>query len=191
MTSLKNSITKTYEKNIKKDIYEQYPIIKEKKNILYCPTFRKDEKEFNKALNKLIKAIDFNKYNLIVKLHPLSKTIIEDNKNIIIDKDYETFDMLFVADYVISDYSCIIYEAGVRNIPLYFYNFDFKSYKTKRGLALNYDELPGYTSSNPNELIKSLEKEYDMKYYKKFMKKYVENTKDCTKKVVEIIEEYM
>ena len=102
-----------------------------------------------------------------------------------------TFDMLFVADYVISDYSCIIYEAGVRNIPLYFYNFDFKSYKTKRGLALNYDELPGYTSSNPNELIKSLEKEYDMKYYKKFMKKYVENTKDCTKKVVEIIEEYM
>ena len=182
---------KTYEKNIKKDIYEQYPIIKEKKNILYCPTFRKDEKEFNKALNKLIKAIDFNKYNLIVKLHPLSKTIIEENKNIIIDKDYETFDMLFVADYVISDYSCIIYEAGVRNIPLYFYNFDFKSYKTKRGLALNYDELPGYTSSNPNELIKSLEKEYDMKYYKKFMKKYVENTKDCTKKVVEIIEEYM
>ena len=182
---------KKYEKNMVKNITKDYPILTEKKNILYCPTFRKDEKEFNKALNKLIKEIDFKKYNLIVKLHPLSKTIIEDNENIINDHKYETFDMLFVADYVISDYSCMIYEAGVRNIPLYFYNFDFKSYNTKRGLALDYNELPGYTSPNAKELIKSLDKEYDMKYYKKFMKKYVENTKDCAKKVVEIIDEYM
>ena len=36
--------------------------------------------------------------------------------------------MLFVADYVISDYSCIVYEAAVRDIPLYFYNYDMEEY---------------------------------------------------------------
>lgn len=182
---------KKYAKNIKNEIYKEYPNLKQKKNILYCPTFRKDEKEFKKALDKLIAAIDLKKYNLIIKLHPLSETRLDDNNNVVIDHSFETFDMLFIADYVISDYSCIIYEAGVRNIPLYFYNFDMKSYKDKRGLALNYDELPGFTSSDPTELIKSLDKEYDMKYYQEFMKKYVHNTKDCAKKVVEIIEEYM
>lgn len=182
---------KKYETKVKKNILKDYPSLKNKKNIIYCPTFRKDESGFNKALDNLIKAIDFKKYNLIVKLHPLSKTEVVENENIIVDKKYSSFDMMFVADLMISDYSCIIYEAGVRKIPLYFYNYDMESYVGKRGLALDYDELPGYTSPNAQELVKTFEQEYDMKYYKKFMKKYVENTKDCAKKVVEIIEEYM
>lgn len=182
---------KKYEREVKMRIITKYPSLKKRKNILYCPTFRKDEKEFADALENLIKEINFKKYNLIVKLHPLSNTVLDTHEHVINDREFPTFDMLFIADYVISDYSCIIYEAGVRDIPLYFYNFDMNTYEDKRGLALDYDELPGYTSPDAKTLMKFLEKEYDMQYYREFMKKYVENTKDCTKKVVEIIDEYM
>lgn len=181
---------KEYKSKIKKRIYKKYPQLKEKKNIVYAPTFRKNESDFNKCLQDLIKNLDFNKYNLILKLHPLSKVKVN-NKQIIIDKKFTTFDMLFVADKLISDYSCIIYEAGVMNIPLYFYNFDIKKYEGVRGLALDYNELPGYTASKAKDLVEKLEKEYDKVYLKKFIKKYVSNTKDCTNKIVKFIESYM
>ena len=99
--------------------------------------------------------------------------------------------MIFVANKMISDYSCIIYEAGIKNIPLYFYNYDMKKYNGKRGLALDYNELPGYQSSDPKDLVASLEKEYDMKYHKNFIKKYINNTHDCAQKIVDMIKEYM
>ena len=181
---------KKYEKNIRNNIYNTYPKLKNKQNIVYAPTFRKDESEFNKYLNKLIKCINFSKYNLIVKLHPLSKVVVN-NKKVIVDKKYSTFDMLFIADKLISDYSCIIYEAGVRKIPLYFYNYDIDKYLDVRGIALDYNELPGYTQNDASKLVKDLEKEYDMAYLNKFINKYVSNTSNCTKKLVFEIEKYM
>lgn len=181
---------KKYEKSIKEKIYKKYPILKEKENIVYAPTFRKDESEFNKKLDELTNYIDFDKYNFIVKLHPLSKVIIK-NKKVIIDNDFSTFDILFVTDKLISDYSCIIYEAGVRNIPVYFYKYDIEKYINERGLAIDYSELPGFQEKEAEDLVKDLEKKYNMKYYKKFIKKYVTNTKKCTEKIVKDIEKYM
>ena len=181
---------KKYLKEIRSKIYNFYPQLNKKKNVIYAPTFRKNESSFNKHLNELIKYFDFSKYNLILKLHPLSKLKIE-NKQIIIDKEFSTFEMLSIADKLISDYSCVIYEAGIMNIPLYFYNYDMNSYTVVRGLALDYNELPGYTENNAKNLVKCLEKEYDIKYMKKFINKYVENTINCTDKIVSDIKKYM
>ena len=145
--------------------------------MIYAPTFRKDETEFEKYLNDLIDNIDLNKYNLIIKLHPLSKVEITNDK--------------VIADKLISEYSCVIYEAGVRNIPLYFYAYDLDNYETVRGLALDYNELPGYTEKDASKLCKSLDKKYDKKELKDFINKYVENTKECTKKIASLVKEKM
>lgn len=185
-------LDKNYKNDIKGKIYNEYPSLKNKINVIYAPTFRKDETEFEKYLLELIKVFDFNKYNLIIKLHPLSKIKIDiKNESLIVDKKFSTFDMLFVADKLISDYSCIIYEAGVMGIPLYFYNYDMESYENKRGLAIDYNELPGYKEKEALLLVRDLEKKYDKNYMNKFIKKYVENTKDCTKKIVKDINKYM
>ena len=96
--------------------------------------------------------------------------------------------MLTIADKIISDYSCIIYEAGILNIPLYFYNFDMKNYEIARGIAIKYNELPGYISTNSKEILESLEKEYDYKNLERFIKQYVNNKEKCTEKMVEEIE---
>ena len=50
-------------------LYAKYPFLEEKKNIMYCPTFRKETDERNsESIKKLIDCVDFEKYNFIYKL---------------------------------------------------------------------------------------------------------------------------
>ena len=183
-------LSKKYEQEIREKILKEYPSLKQKKNILYCPTFRKNEKNFRKAVQKLIDNIDYSKYNLIIKLHPLSKTKVTD-KRVLFDTKFSTFEMLFIADLVVSDYSCIIYEAGLKNIPIYFYSFDIDDYQTKRGLMIDYKELPGYKEKKASELVKTFEKKYDYKYLRNFINKYVTNKKNCTRKIAKVVSNYI
>ena len=180
-----------YERDIRKNIFEKYPELMKKPVIMYCPTFRKDETQFEKAVYNLVKAVDTEKYNLVVKLHPLSKVALDDK--VVQAKEFSSFDMLFVADYVISDYSCIVYEAAVRNIPLYFYNFDMELYTDGRGLAIDYvKELPGLISKNAEEIVSSIEQEsYDMEELKRFSDKYVVPVNNATKNIVDFIWNFM
>lgn len=183
-------LDKDYEEEIRNKIFSKYPELKNKQNVLYTPTFRKDDKDFKLYLDKLVENFDFDKYNLIVKLHPLSKENIESDKYIC-DKEFSSFDMLFVADKLISDYSCFIYEAGIRNIPIYFYDYDIDKYNNDRGLAIDIDELPGYRENDAKELVNDLDKEYDYNYLKNFINKYVSDTENCTDKMVEEISKFM
>ena len=184
--------SKEYKRQIFSKIIEKYPKIGEKKNIVYCPTFRKNEAQMQDEIKKLVDAIDYGKYNLILKLHPLSNIKI-DNQNVIYDRTFSSFDMLFIADYVISDYSCIIYEASILNVPLYFWTFDFNQYIGARGVTFNYKkEVPGPICKDINKIINSIENEkYDMRKLENFREKYVTNIEDCTKKICEFVYELM
>lgn len=181
-----------YSKLIRRKIYKAYPELESKPIILYCPTFRKDEREFERAVQKLISSVDSEKYNLVIKLHPLSK--IKLRGNVILAKEFSSFDMIFVADYFISDYSCIIYEAAVRNVPLFFYNFDMELYEEGRGLAIDYySELPGVISKDMDVIMEAIEEDrlnhgYDREGLKKFADKYVRPTEHATKDIVDFIE---
>ncbi len=177
-----------YKNEVRSRIAKAYPEINQKKNIVYCPTFRKNEDAMQKKLEKLMSSIDYEKYNLIIKLHPLSKMNIE-NKKAIIDKQFSSFDMLFIADYLISDYSCIIYEASVLKIPLYFWAFDLQKYLNNRGLNLDYEkELPGLVSKDIGKIVKSIEKDkYNIKELEEFQQKYIEKTVNCTSDIVKFV----
>ena len=91
--------------------------------------------------------------------------------------------------YVVSDYSCIVYEAAVRGIPLYFYNFDMELYTDGRGLALDYErEVPGPVSGDAKAIIAAIEsKEYDMEALKAFADKYVSPVRHATKDIVDFV----
>ena len=110
----KNNILKT-----KKRICSKYPCLKKKKNILYAPTFRKKYNS-KKDIYNLINAVDFDNYNLIIKLHPLSKIKIDDRR-VISDNSFTTLEMGFVSDYIITDYSAVVFELALLKKPLYFY----------------------------------------------------------------------
>lgn len=180
-----------YAENIRGKIYRRYPELKDKPIILYCPTFRKDERRFEQAVYNLADAVDYGKYQLVVKLHPLSKVCL--NERVIQAEEFSSFDMLFVADYVISDYSCIIYEAAVLQKPLYFYNFDMELYTGGRGLAIDYDnELPGTISGDAKEIIRAIERaDYDMEELKRFADKYVRPVENATGNIVDFIWKFL
>ena len=175
-----------YINKTKSEIYSKYPQLREKETVIYAPTFRKNEVGFNEGFKKLVECFDFDKYNLVVKLHPLSRVDVEDGR-VIVDKDFSTFQMLTCADKFVSDYSCMIYEAGIKGIPVYFYNYDMDAYTEKRGFAIDYSVLPGYKEREAKALVESLELPYDYEYLSSFINGMITNTTDCTQKMAEDI----
>jgi len=176
------------DKKIQELIYE-YPVLKEKKNILYVPTFRKGK---NTHIYEVINEIDEAKYNLIIKLHPLDKTKIESKYSI--NEKYKTFELLKIADYVVTDYSAVAFEACVLNKPVLFYLYDMEDYKTDRGLNVDLkQEMPSSTYTNIKNIVEVIENgEYNYEEFKKFKNKYVEtidtyNTERIVKFIINLM----
>ena len=163
-----------YRKRKRAQILSEYPMLKKKRVILDCPTFRKCEDTMQTAVTRLAGALDPEKDILVLKPHPLSKITVS-GPHILCGTGFSSFDMLFVADAVISDYSCIVYEAAFMGIPVYFYNFDMDKYIRERGLAIDYyKEIPGPASSDPYVLMDALHNQpYDMNRLKQFSDKYI------------------
>lgn len=181
--------SKRYIKSKQSAIYKKYPTLKDKKNILYAPTFRVNEEQMEIALQELIELFDFNKYNLIIKLHPLSK-IKYDNDQVIIAPEFSTVDMMTVSNTVISDYSSVIYEAGILGIDQIFYAFDLDNYKGSRDFFINYEkELPGPICKTAKKVISYVKKEGYTNYQgDNLISRYVDlKIKNYTKNMVNII----
>ncbi len=170
-------------------IYNQYPELRNKTNILYVPTFRKGEKI---QIDELIKKIDTKKYNLIVKLHPLDLKEYEciEKEGIIYEKKYRAYDLIKIADKLITDYSSLAMEAGMLDMPVYFYTYDIDKYKYDPGLNFDFEkeEVGKYQTENVQELLNFIEEEYDYDALKKFKQKYIEvPINGCVDKLIEFI----
>ncbi len=166
-----------YQEDINKKIKDSYPIMKKKKNIVYVPTFRPEEKE--KKIQELIDCVDFEKYNFIIKLHPLTNLNNYDER-VIWDKKFSSQDMMIIADYIITDYSAVVYEASLLGKPLYFYTYDYEEYVRKRDFYLDFkQELPGVISEDPKEIMNAITGDnYDLTAIEKFKNKYIYITDD-------------
>ena len=154
------------------EIYKQYPYLKDKKNILYIPTCRKNKETNLKEL--LNYNLDEKKYNLIIKLHPLDKTIVPDKY--LVDEKIKSFDLIKIADYIITDYSVLSIEASILNKPIFFYLYDEEEYEKNRGLNINgKKELKSFTSKRFSDIMTKIEKEdYNMKQLNEYKSKYIE-----------------
>lgn len=165
---------RTYQAEKRSEILAAYPQYSKGINIVYAPTFRMTEDEqkgFIDAVAALRKAAEEygDKYNLIVKAHPLTEVISD-------CPEFSTMDMLSVADVFISDYSCAIYEAGIMDIPLYFYTYDYDEYMSKRSVYMDYPaEIPGKMHSDAGELMKDIDaKGFDRARQRAFIRKYID-----------------
>ena len=154
-----------------KELKEEYPKLKNKKNILYVPTFRRNE---TIDVSKIIQAVNKEKYNLIIRMHPLDQTEVDDEY--IVSNKYSTFDLIKFADYIITDYSALAFEISTLNKPLFFYVYDIDKYKRKRGTNVDLQmEMKNSTRKDINEIIKMIENDtYDYDELARFREKYVE-----------------
>jgi len=166
---------KSYAKKMKERIFAAYPKLRQGKNILYCPTFRTNQKEHNAESKALFDALCAHEdINIIVKNHPNSNMDIL-TKGPIIDHKFTTFEMLFVADAIITDYSNLVFDASVLKKPIYLYAYDLDKFAADHPFNLDYRrDMPGPVCTTPAEVEKAIACEtYDYTRLYSFLKKYI------------------
>lgn len=143
---------KKYKDNIIKRYYKKYPMLKNKKVILFAPTFRGAGQ---KSAHYNFDWIDFKKmkkefekdYVCIIKLHPFIKNrpdydFVDDSFYLDLTSEREINDILFFTDILITDYSSVIFEYSFFNRPIIFYVPDLEEYRDSRDF---FYELDKYT----------------------------------------------
>lgn len=172
---------KKKDNKITKKIKEKYPALKNKINVLYSPTFR-NEKNYN--YEELINNTDFTKVNLIITNHFKVEERATDPRVININSnEFQTFDILKIVDYVITDYSALMIDAAVINKKILLYVYDYDEYKKNNGVNLDLlNDFPTIAYQDAKKLMNVINKnKYDIKAYHEFQKKYTPHIKTtCT-----------
>ncbi|MDD6226103.1 MAG: CDP-glycerol glycerophosphotransferase family protein [bacterium] len=159
-----------YKEKARADFYEKHPNFIGKKIVLFAPTFRGMVKEtafyptemfdLEEVCSKLP-----DDYVFIVKHHPFvsdKQPIPKKYADRVIDlsQDNELNDLLFVTDVIITDYSSLVFEASLLNIPMIFYVFDLEKYINERDFYFDFKlYAPGKIVYSQNELIDSIKNE--------------------------------
>lgn len=163
-----------YKINTIEHFYNCYPEVKKQKlKILYVPTFRKKSKN---TFKNFVDRVNYEKYDLIIKTHDDTELVYTSKDRYYSKKtNFTGMELLHIADYVITDYSAIVFEAAVANKPIYFYNYDYEKYVKNRGFYINYiNEMPGLITNNAEVIIKEIEKDnFDYWRLKEFKEKYI------------------
>lgn len=179
---------KKFIKSSYRKLYEKIPSAKDKKVILYAPTFRGDVATCTSPdvldIEAFAKELG-DEYILILKHHPTVKKLPK------IPEKYDgtfAFDMtrghgmninelMTVADICISDYSSVVFEYSLFERPMLFYVYDLEDYIDERGLYYNFDEItPGplcRTNEEMLDYIKHIEECFDKQEVIDFKNKFM------------------
>lgn len=169
-----------YIEKTKARVYDAYPeLLNGKQTILYVPTFRRsngvNDYTMQEAQDRVRAAADLDRFNLIIKTHSGSELVLTDST----EKEGRLFmgmDLIAVSDYIISDYSSIVFEAAVTLKGTYLYCYDRNDYVNLRGFYLDYDkDIPAIRSTDIGEIMAAIAdgKAPDEEEIKAFADKYV------------------
>lgn len=145
-------------------IFSAYPqLCNGKKNIVYVPTFRRGEglgdEYMEAAFDRVRMAINYEKYNLVIKGHSGEERIFTDSPgNSQVGNMFIGIDFIAVADYVVSDYSTIIFEAAIAQKPIALYCFDWDDYNVGLGFYIDYyKDIPFVKVKTADELMQAID----------------------------------
>ena len=182
---------------VRQILYEENPVFKEKKVLLYAPTFRKDQvalTELPLDLTKMYEALKED-YILILRLHPKVRSTTDFSQvypGFVYDySHYPTVnDLLVITDILISDYSSIPMEFAFLRRQMIFYAYDFEEYKQANGFWEDYEcSMPGPVVKTTDMVIEALiEANFDVEKITQFSKKWNEySTGNASTMLVESI----
>lgn len=163
------------------NLYDKYSILKNKKVILYAPTFRGTSQSNARInidfdINQLISSFDDNTI-LVIKMHPFVKNSINLSgfEKVIDLSDYEEInDILLITSILITDYSSIIFEYSLLERPIIFYANDKNKYEKERDFYYDYESMvPGPIVDNTQDLINAIKnKDFDKNKIIEFKNKF-------------------
>ncbi|WLD92899.1 CDP-glycerol glycerophosphotransferase family protein [Alkalihalobacillus sp. AL-G] len=148
--------------NARRKFALQHPEKRNKKVILYAPTYRDhelDHFELKLDIGKMAEKLG-DDYVLFLRLHPAiqNTTILtEQYSDFIVDVfsgQYDLNELLVAADYLITDYSSIVVEFSILQKPMIFFTYDFEEYKRSRGVIEEFEKnLPGPIVRDTDSII--------------------------------------
>lgn len=186
--------------NFKKEFYQEYPKLKDKKIILFAPTFRgKGQKTayYNYDWLDLKEIYDFcgDEYVFLTKMHPFVDDPIEipeEYQDRIMDfASYPNInDLYYVTEILITDYSSNYFEYSLMERPILFYTPDREMYELSRGVHRSVKECaPGKVCDTFEEMMDALRnKDYEIEKVYQFVKdNYDEYDGHATDKAIDAI----
>lgn len=142
-------------------MFDMLPNIRHKKVILYAPTYRESDLhcfELHLNVKDMVNQLG-HEYIILLKLHPAVNGQYQLNEELsgrVIDcsGQFKINDLLFITDFLITDYSSIPFEFSILEKPMIFYPYDMESYKSERGFWEDYSEfVPGPVVYKTKEII--------------------------------------
>lgn len=164
---------------------EKMGLPKDKKVILYAPTWRDNSYVTQGYTFKL--QVDFKKwkdilsdeYVVVFKPHYLiiNDFNIQQYKGFVYEASAtsDIAELYLVSDILITDYSSVFFDYSILNRPMYFYMFDLEEYASElRGFYFDiYETLPGPIVENEDDLLKELiSNSYDYKKLELFNQQF-------------------
>lgn len=162
------------------ELYEKYPMLKDKKVILFAPTFRGSGQktatyDFYKFDIELLHQHLGEEYVLITKLHPFINETMHIPKgceDFVLDLSHEREinDLLFVTDILITDYSSVCFEASLLNKPMIFFAYDLEEYIASRDFYYPYESfVPGPIARSTGEILEIIQNDnFDIEKLQEF-----------------------
>lgn len=168
---------------ITRELKEKLGIPKDKKTILYAPTWRDDE-YYTKGQYKFSLKLDLNlmrermgdEYVILLRTHyfiadSLDVTGLEDFAFNFSDYD-DISELYLISDYLITDYSSVFFDYANLKRPMLFFTYDLEKYRdVLRGFYIDIEEeLPGPLLFTTEEIIDAfgrideIEEEYKEKF---------------------------
>lgn len=172
----------------KKQFYLQYPELKNKKVIMFAPTFRGTGQRdafypYEVLEQEKIYNMCGEEYVFMVKMHPfvLEKLEIEEKfKDRILDfSDFSDINQLFyVTDILITDYSSNIYEFSMMKKPIISFAYDKDEYELIRSVHRTLDKYaPGKFCTTIDDVIETIQnKDFEMEKLQKFVEENFDNS---------------
>ncbi|CUH93578.1 CDP-glycerol glycerophosphotransferase family protein [Herbinix luporum] len=183
--------------NIDKEvIYKKYKLSRDKKLILYAPTFRDENLGSETIINQVEKLSRLlpKDYILGLRLHPFVARLADakDIKKICnLSREKDLSSLIMASDILISDYSSIIFEYCITEKPMIFFAYDLEEFSNKgRGFYEDYiSYVPGPVAKSCEELIDIINKKgYSIERIRKFNKENFPNLDGkATKRIVDLI----
>ncbi|MDL5039894.1 CDP-glycerol glycerophosphotransferase family protein [Heyndrickxia coagulans] len=167
-------------------LFSRYPELRGKKLILYAPTFRGKSHGNTKtdigpnfsAMKKRLGA----KYALIVKLHPYLPTATPARPELSgfvyqLDEDFSTEEILLLSDFLITDYSSIIFDYSLLNRPIAFFAKDLDAYEQERGFYYDFGSfVPGPVFDRTESLAQWIQNgPYDLEKVQQFAQRFFDD----------------
>lgn len=191
----------------KEEYKKKLNIPKDKKVILYAPTYR----EFNQdnLLNSVLQnPFDFKKlkeelsdeYIFIFTAHyEVSKLLnIPNDDDFIINAFKYPYinDLLIVSDILISDYSSIVFDYSILERPILCFAYDYDIYMKERGTYADLNKLfyDGVirTQEELIQIIKNMDYEKESEHSKKIKEEYIGKSGNTVQEISKIIfKEYL